>query len=170
MEPESGDTSEALDLVTLFSSDEHNAEMQAMGVRAILEAGGIPAVIVGSSVYPNLPFEVRVPKAQLEEARLAILEAQAAGPDAAEEAEGARQQQHRQKDAPAGARRVVRRESGHPLQGVSRLRTPGAPIRRSTGAWPSIAQGEAPMRTKISTRGSLKPGERSMSSGSAAEW
>ncbi len=89
MEPESGDTSEALDLVTLFSSDEHNAEMQAMGVRAILEAGGIPAVIVGSSVYPNLPFEVRVPKAQLEEARLAILEAQAAGPDAAEEAERA---------------------------------------------------------------------------------
>jgi len=89
MEPESGDASDALDLVTLFSSDEHNAEMQAMSVRAILEAGGIPAVIVGSSVYPNLPFEVRVPKAQLEEARLAILDAQAAGPEAAEEAEQA---------------------------------------------------------------------------------
>ena len=89
MEPESGDTSDALDLVTLFSSDEHNAEMQAMGVRGILEASGIPAVIVGSSVYPNLPFEVKVPKAQFEEARLTILEAQAGGPQAADEAERA---------------------------------------------------------------------------------
>jgi hypothetical protein len=83
------DDSEDFDLVTVFSSDEHNAEMQAQAVQSVLEAGGIPAVIVGSSVLPNLPFEVRVPSARLEEAETLIANSEAAGPLGAEEAERA---------------------------------------------------------------------------------
>ncbi len=86
MEP---DDSEDFDLVTVFSSDEHNAEMQAQAVQNVLEAGGIPAVIVGSSVLPNLPFEVRVPSSRLEEAQTLIADSEAAGPAGAEEAERA---------------------------------------------------------------------------------
>lgn len=83
------DDSENFDLVTVFSSEDHNSEMQAQAVQSVLEAGGIPAVIVGSSVLPNLPFEVRVPSARLEEAEKVIADSEAAGPAAAEEAERA---------------------------------------------------------------------------------
>jgi hypothetical protein len=83
------DDSEDFDLVTVFSSDEHDAEMEALAVQSVLEAGGIPAVIVGSSVLPNLPFEVRVPSARLEEAEKLIADSEAAGPAGAEEAERA---------------------------------------------------------------------------------
>jgi hypothetical protein len=84
-----GDASPSFDLVTLFSSDRHNAEMEAIGIRALLDAADIPSVIVGASVYPNLPFEVRVPRNCLEDAQRVIAESQAAGPEAAEEAEKA---------------------------------------------------------------------------------
>jgi hypothetical protein len=90
---EPGDASDALDLVTVFGSDAHNSEMEAIAIRSILEASGIPAVIVGTSLYPNLPFEVRVPRNQYEAALLAIAESQAAGPQAAEEAERASETQ-----------------------------------------------------------------------------
>ena len=82
---EAGDASHSLDLVTVFSSDRHDAEMEAIAVRGILDASEIPSVIVGASVYPNLPSEVRVPRYRLEEAQRAIAEARAAGPEAAEE-------------------------------------------------------------------------------------
>jgi len=78
-----------MDLVTVFSSDHHNAEMEALAIRGLLDASGIPSVVVGSSVYPNLPVEVRVPQALAEDAGRAIEEFQAAGPQAAEEAERA---------------------------------------------------------------------------------
>lgn len=78
------DPSDDLDLVTAFISDAHNAEMLALGVRSVLEAQGIPTVIVSGSQFPNLPFEVRVPRAQLEEARAALAAAEQAGPEAAE--------------------------------------------------------------------------------------
>jgi hypothetical protein len=83
------DDSEDFDLVTVFSSAEHDAEMEALAVQSVLEAGGIPAVIVGSSVLPNLPFEVRVPSSRLEEAETLIADSKAAGPAGAEEAERA---------------------------------------------------------------------------------
>jgi hypothetical protein len=83
------DDSEDFDLVSVFSSDEHNAEMQVQAVQNVLEAGGIPAVIVGSGVLPNLPFEVRVPSSRLEEAQKLIADSEAAGPAGAEEAERA---------------------------------------------------------------------------------
>jgi hypothetical protein len=43
--------------------------------------------MVSGSVFPNLPFEVRVPKSHLAESRQAIAEAERAGPAAADEAE-----------------------------------------------------------------------------------
>lgn len=86
---EEPNTSEDFDLVPVFSSDEHTAEMEAMAIQSLLEAQGIPAVIVGASVLPVLPFEVRVPRARLEEAQRVIAESKAAGPEGAEEAESA---------------------------------------------------------------------------------
>jgi hypothetical protein len=89
MENEPLDTSEDLDLVSVFSSDQHTADMEASMIQSILEAGGIPSVIVGGAEMPNLPCEVRVPKSRQEEALLLIAESQAAGPQAADEAEQA---------------------------------------------------------------------------------
>lgn len=84
-----GDASHDMDLVTLFTSDAHNAEMEAMAIQGILEAGGIPSVLVGFQAMPSLPFEVRVPSARADEARRLIAESQAGGPEAAEQAEKA---------------------------------------------------------------------------------
>jgi hypothetical protein len=63
--------------------------MEAAMIQSILEAGGIPSVIVGGVEMPNLPCEVRVPQSRLEDALLLIAESQAAGPRAADEAEKA---------------------------------------------------------------------------------
>ncbi len=82
------DTSHELDLVTVFSSDAHNAEMEAAAVESLLAANGIPAVVVSPGPIPSLPYEVRVPRARLEEARQVIEAAREAGPEAAEEAAG----------------------------------------------------------------------------------
>ncbi|MCS6954275.1 MAG: DUF2007 domain-containing protein [Bryobacteraceae bacterium] len=76
-----------LDLVTVFASDAHNAEMEALAVRSLLEASGLPAVIVGTSLYPNLPFEVRVPRRHAAQAEQILREARTLGPAAVEEAE-----------------------------------------------------------------------------------
>ena len=85
--PEQPDTSEDLDLVTVFFSEEHDAHIKAQLIRGLLEAGGIPTVMVDASPLPNLPADVRVPKSRLEEALLLIAESEAAGPRAADEAE-----------------------------------------------------------------------------------
>jgi hypothetical protein len=76
-----------LDMVTVFESDAPDAEMLTMQIRSILEAQGIPSVLVSTSMFPNLPVEVRVPKERYDDARRAILAAEEAGPAAAEEAE-----------------------------------------------------------------------------------
>jgi predicted xylose isomerase-like sugar epimerase len=80
-------TSHALDMVTLWSSNTVMAEMEADMIRGVLESNGIPVMVVGASQYPNLPFEVRVPRGKVKEAEELIAQAQAAGPDAAVEAE-----------------------------------------------------------------------------------
>ncbi len=77
------------EMVTLFSSSNVDAEMEANNIHAILEASGIPSMVVGTSVIPSLAFQVQVPRANLEEAEKVVAEAQAAGPDAAAEAEAA---------------------------------------------------------------------------------
>jgi hypothetical protein len=81
------DPSHDLDMVPVFIAEGADSEMCAMGIRSILDAQGIPSVLVSSSPLPSLPFEVRVPKERIEEARKAIAEAEEAGPFAAEEAE-----------------------------------------------------------------------------------
>lgn len=85
--PEPLDLSHDLDMVPVFISDAPDSEMLAIEIRSILEAHGIPSVLVSGPMFPSLPFEVRVPKIRLEEARQAIAAAEEAGPSAAEEAE-----------------------------------------------------------------------------------
>lgn len=84
--PSEVDLSHDLDMVTVFSSQEYNAEMVATNIRSVLEEEDIPSVLVSASVFPSLPFEVRVPRERIEDARRAIAAAQEAGPSAAEEA------------------------------------------------------------------------------------
>jgi hypothetical protein len=83
------DLSGDLDLVTIFESSEVNSQMEAQLIRGALEAGGVTAFIVGDATLPNLPFMVRVPKDQVEEAERLLAESRAAGPQAADEAERA---------------------------------------------------------------------------------
>ena len=78
-----------LDMVTLFSSMNHDAEMEANAIHGVLEASGIPSILVGTPQIPAFEFQVQVPKARLEEAERALAEAQEAGPEAAVEAEQA---------------------------------------------------------------------------------
>jgi hypothetical protein len=88
MEPEP-DASHAMDMVTLFSSSNYDAEMEATAIHSLLESNGIPSVLVEPGPLPVLEFEVQVPREHVEEARRILTEAQAAGPDAAAEAEAA---------------------------------------------------------------------------------
>lgn len=82
------DDSPALDLETIYHSEgSTTAELEAMAIQNVLESQGIATVVVGDSVLPNLPFEVRVSREHAEQAKHLILEAQEAGPAAAEEAE-----------------------------------------------------------------------------------
>jgi hypothetical protein len=76
-------------MVAVFSSLNHDAEMETMAVHGVLEANGIPAVVVGPHILPNLEFQVQVPAHLADEAQRLIEEARAAGPEAAAEAEAA---------------------------------------------------------------------------------
>ena len=79
----------ALDLVSLYDSLNVDAEAEADVIRGLLDANGIPSLVRGAAQYPNLGFQVLVPRGKLNEARRIIDEALAAGPDAAAEAEAA---------------------------------------------------------------------------------
>jgi hypothetical protein len=83
------DESSDFDLVTLFSSSNHDGEMEATSIHAMLQANGLPSVIVGPSVLPSLDFQVQVPQAYIEEAKRVLQDARDAGPQAAAEAEAA---------------------------------------------------------------------------------
>jgi hypothetical protein len=86
----SQDTPEdALEMVTLFSSSNHDAEQEALAIRSLLESEGIPSVVIGPSVIPSLEFRVEVARLSLEDAQRVLAEARAAGPSAAAEAEAA---------------------------------------------------------------------------------
>jgi hypothetical protein len=76
-----------LDVVTVFVSDAPDAELLATQIRSILDAQEIPSVMISGFGFPSLPFEIRVPRERLEEARKAIASAEEAGPAAAEEGE-----------------------------------------------------------------------------------
>ena len=81
------DPSHDLDLVALFASSNHDAEMEANAIHGLMEASGIPSIVVGAPQIPSLEFQVQVPRARLEEAERVLAEARAAGPAAAAEAE-----------------------------------------------------------------------------------
>ena len=83
-------------MVAVFSSSNHEAEMETMAVQGVLEANGIPAVVVGPHILPNLEFQVQVPEHLAAEAQRLIIEARAAGPEAAAEAEAASEQTTRE--------------------------------------------------------------------------
>ena len=85
--PEPGDPSHDLDVETIFDAIGATAEMEAIGIRSVLEANGIPVVMIGPSVYPNLRFLVRVSKKDAARAQQVLDEARAAGPAAADEAQ-----------------------------------------------------------------------------------
>ena len=87
------DPSSNLDSVIVFSSSNHDAEMEATAIQTMLQSNGIDATLVGPSVIPSLEFQVRVPRSEVEEAARLIAEARAAGPEAAAEAEAASEQQ-----------------------------------------------------------------------------
>jgi hypothetical protein len=87
-EAEEVNPSEDLDLEAIFHSEgSTTAEFEALGVKNVLEANGITAVIVGDSVLPNLAFEVRVARDQVERAMALLEEAKKSGPADAEKAE-----------------------------------------------------------------------------------
>jgi hypothetical protein len=82
------DPSHDLDLISLYSSQTIDAEMEAEVIRSILDASGIPSVL-SSSPLSSLEFEIKVPRNRLAEARQVIAEQRAMGPEAAAEAEAA---------------------------------------------------------------------------------
>jgi hypothetical protein len=82
-----GDNSHALDLVPIFESQGVEGEGEAMAVKSLMDANGIPAYLSGTAQIPSLAFLVLVPRSLKEDAQQALAEAEAAGPEAAEEAE-----------------------------------------------------------------------------------
>jgi hypothetical protein len=83
----SPDPSAEFDAVTILEAQGATGEIEVMGIKSILDANEIPNVMVGASTMPNLSFLLQVPANDVERARQAIAEAQAAGPAAAVEAE-----------------------------------------------------------------------------------
>lgn len=83
------DPSHKLDMVVLFSSSNHDAEMEAHAIHGLLEANGISSIVVGTPQIPSLEFQVQVPRMRLEEAEKVLAIARETGPSAAVEAERA---------------------------------------------------------------------------------
>jgi hypothetical protein len=75
--------------VPVFTSSNHDAEMEALTIKGILEASDIPVMLVGPHVLPNLDFQVHVPEHLFAKAEQILADARLAGPEAAEEAEAA---------------------------------------------------------------------------------
>jgi hypothetical protein len=74
-------------MVAVFSSSNHDGEMEAMAIKGVLDSNNIPAMIVGPHILPNLEFQVQVPEHLLTEARQLIREARQDGRQAAAEGE-----------------------------------------------------------------------------------
>ncbi len=88
------DPSHDLDMVAVFSSQTVDAEIESDVIHSLLDASGVPNLVVGFNQAPSVGFEVRVPRERADEATRLIAEAEAAGPDAAAEAEAASEQGH----------------------------------------------------------------------------
>jgi len=81
--PDVLDPSHEMDMVTVATMDGTTGEFEAMAVEGVLDASGIPNMVVGSTALPVLGFEVKVASEDVERAESAIAEAIAAGPEAA---------------------------------------------------------------------------------------
>jgi hypothetical protein len=79
--------SHALDSVIVFEGSGTTAEIEALGIQAVLEAEGIRVVVGGETSFPNLPWSIGVSKADAPRALQIIQDAKEAGPKAAAEAE-----------------------------------------------------------------------------------
>jgi hypothetical protein len=79
-------------MVAVFSSSNHDGELEAMAVKGVLDSNNIPSIIVGPQVLPSLEFQVQVSADKLEAARLAIRDARQGGRRAADEAEALTEQ------------------------------------------------------------------------------
>jgi hypothetical protein len=86
---EAVDLSHDLDMVTLYESSTADAEIEVEVIHGILETNGVPSFVVSGFACPNLGYQVQVPRSRIDEARRLIDEAEAAGPEAAAEAEAA---------------------------------------------------------------------------------
>jgi hypothetical protein len=78
---------QAREMVAVFSSSNYDAEMEALNIKALLDANGVESTVVGPHVLPNLEFQVQVSEELAARAQALIEEARAAGPEAAAEAE-----------------------------------------------------------------------------------
>ncbi len=76
-------------MVPVFSSSNHDAEMEAAAIQGVLESNDIPAMVVGSHMIPSLEVQVQVPEHLLAQARFLIREARRDGRRSADEAEAA---------------------------------------------------------------------------------
>jgi hypothetical protein len=74
-------------MVPVFSSSNHDGEMEATSIHGVLEANGIPSILVGPATLPSLEFQVQVSEERLADAERVIAEAREAGPAAAAEGE-----------------------------------------------------------------------------------
>jgi hypothetical protein len=81
-------TSHELDMEPLYFSQTIEAEVEAEVIRGVLESNGIPAIVSASPV-PSLGLQIRVPRNRMDDALRVIAEQEAAGPEAAAEAEAA---------------------------------------------------------------------------------
>jgi hypothetical protein len=94
-EPEAGniDRSHDLDMVPFYFSQTIEAASEVEIIKGILEANDIPSAMTNEAPgFPNLGYILTVPRDRLEEARRVIAEQQAAGPEAAAEAEAQTEQ------------------------------------------------------------------------------
>ncbi len=82
------DPSHDLDMVSVYDSQTIDSDVEAEVIRGIMEANGIPSILARNP-FPPLGLVVQVPRSRLDEAQRLIEEQEAAGPEAAAEAEAA---------------------------------------------------------------------------------
>jgi len=74
-------------MVVVFTSANFDGELEAMAIKTVLDANGVPCLVSGPHIMPNLPFEVQVPAHLLTEAQDVIRAARQDGRKAADEGE-----------------------------------------------------------------------------------
>jgi len=74
-------------LVVVFSSSNYDGELEAMGIKSLLDANDIPAILAGPHTLPNLAFQIQVPEHLVERAEQVIRDSRQDGRAAADEAE-----------------------------------------------------------------------------------